>query len=870
MSRPIRARRRAAALLVALFALVTAGITAGTFGASAAPQAAPAGGESSAVTVTGHDDFAGLKVTVHQTQHLVNQVVKISWTGGVPTVSDTTFAANYLQIMQCWGDKSPDPDQCQFGGSSSLGAGTGAQAAGAFSNTRQLNYGGLADPEQTTLPPPVAPSTNSYVPFRSVTGDVSKSGNWNDFYDGNTSNEVPYGRTGSNGTGEVYFEMETSLEAPGLGCGDVPAGAPSTQGRSCWLVIVPRGTREVDGSSYLSQPNGLLRSSPLSASNWKERLVVPLHFEPVGNYCPIGADEVPTLGDEVVAEAMYRWQPALCQTGKKTIYSYAPATDDTSRSKLASLGDPGLVFLSRPPAADQQPADRRPVYAPVTLSGLTFGFFIESQAGFNADDQLKARNGTRLTSLNLTPRLVAKLLTESYQDGNSRFAPSTQKNPFNLGKDPEFLKYNPDYKGMDFGGALGDALVPEPLADATWQLWNWVDKDPAAHEFLSGVPDNQGTYGDPSFSGMTVNPNYRNIALPVTDYPKSDPFCQQFTDHPDAPLCVQDKHPYAQDMHTGARSVARGDTLARSTWDPTSLPPGYKKNPPQSAGQRAILCITDTATAARYGLVTAKLQNAAGAFVAPTSTSLLAGEAAMKPTGVPGVLQPDPRATNPALYPLSLLTYAATVPEALTKAEGQDLATLLTYAAGTGQQPGVAPGTLPDGYAPLPKALREQTLSAAAAVVSRSSGSAGAGSSGGASGGSSGGSTGGSSGGAGGSTGGSSGGSASSTSGGVTGGTSGGSSGGAAAPGGKPGAHGSGASPSPSGSAKPGATPGAQAPAASHTLLTPPWALGALRYVLLIALILGLIAALGGPLLPRVVPRLSADLRTWLDHRGKP
>jgi uncharacterized membrane protein YgcG len=577
---------------------------------------------------------------------------------------------------------------------------------------------------------------------------------------------------------------------------------------------------------------------------------VPLHFEAIGNYCPIGADERSTLGDETVAEAVLRWQPALCQTGKKTIYGYAEVTDDTARAKLAST-KPGMVFLNRPAPADQLPPGRRPVYAPVTLSGLTFGFFIESQAGFSAPEAVKARNGTRLTSLDLTPRLVAKLLTESYQDGNSRFAPGTAKNPFNLARDPEFRKYNPDYADLDFGGALGDVIVPEALSDAAWQLWDWIDQDPAAREFLDGVPDNGGRYGDHAFSGMTVNPSYKDMKLPVSDYPKSDPFCQQFADHPDNPLCIQDKHPYASDMHTGARAVARGDTLARATWDNTTIPPAYKKNPPQSAGQRAVLAVTDTATASRYGLVTARLQNAAGRFVAPTAAGLLAGQAAMKPSGVGGVLRTDPRATGAGVYPLTLLTYAATVPEQLGKAEGQDFATLLTYVAGAGQQPGVAAGTLPDGYVPLPAALQRQTLAAAAAIAARS-GPSSAGTSGGGSGGASGGGSGGT---------------------GSSGGTSGGGDGstGGTGTGGGP-SHSATPSPSATPKANPSATPAGQTPVAAHSPLplTPAWALGALRYALLIALVAGLVAAAGGPLLPRVAPRLSTALRARFDRGTTP
>ncbi|MEV6005966.1 hypothetical protein AB0M29_04100 [Streptomyces sp. NPDC051976] len=849
MRRLAPARRRPLALLSALAVLVTA--LALAVGTDPRPAAADSPTGGTPVTASGHDAFSKLKVTVSQTQHLVNQVVKVSWKGGDPTDSDTTYASNYLQIMQCWGDAAsgPDPDQCQFGGSSALGAGTGSQAAGSYTNTRQLTYAGLTDPAQK-MPPPT-PSGISYVPFHSVTGDIITKGNWNEFYDVSTSNEVPYARTGSNGTGQVYFEVQTALEAPGLGCGEVPTGRNGAPGRSCWLVVVPRGTTEVDGDSYLNQPNGLLRSSPLSATNWKQRIVVPLRFEPIGNYCPIGADERSTLGDEIVAEAVLRWQPALCQTGKKTIYGYAEVTDDTARAKLASK-TPGMVFLNRPPTPDQLPPDRKPVYAPVTLSGLTFGFFVESQAGFGAPPAVKARNGTRLTSLNLTPRLVAKLLTESYQDGNSRFAPGTAKNPFNLARDPEFRKYNPDYADLDFGGALGDAIVPEALSDSAWRLWDWIDKDPAAREFLNGVADNAGRYGDHSFSGMTVNPSYKGIKLPVSDYPKSDPFCQQFADHPDNPLCVQDKHPYASDMHTGARAVARGDTLARTTWDNTTIPPAYKKNPPQTAGQRAVLAVTDTATASRYGLVTAKLQNASGHFVAPTTASLLAGQAAMKPGGVGGTLNTDPRALGAGVYPLTLLTYAATVPEQLGKAEGQDFATLLRYVAGTGQQPGVAAGTLPDGYAPLPANLRQQTRDVATAIANRAGAPASSGS------GTSGGSTsgGGSSGGSGSSGGGS--------------GSSGGGNGGTGTAGG-PSSQSATPTPSASPTGKPSSAPAGQTPVAANRPLplTPAWALGALRYVLLIVLVTGLVAAAGGPLLPRVAPRLSLALRARFD-RGTP
>ncbi|MFD3675834.1 hypothetical protein [Streptomyces sp. NPDC058613] len=849
--RPGRVRPLFGALCLALLPVV-AGL-----GAQGAPSAfaADGGPAGSAATVTGSGDFAGLKVTVSQTRNLVGQVVRVSWTGGAPTVSDTAYAANYLQIMQCWGDAASGPtaDQCQFGGSSALGAGAGNQAAGAYTNSRQLNYGStLKDSENQPLPP-ATPSGISYAPFRTATGDPVSPGNWNEYYDVNSTNEVPYARTSARGTGEVYFEAQTAVEAPGLDCGSAVQDAQGpVRGRGCWLVVVPRGTAEVDGTAYTAQSGGQLQSSPLSPANWKHRLVVPLGFEPIGNHCPIGAEERGTIGSEMAAEAVTRWQPALCQTGDKAIYGFAQVPDETARVKLLS-GSPGLVFLGRPatPAAADAAGGRKPVYAPVSLSGITIGFFIESQAGFRAPDEVKARNGTRLGTLRLTPRLVAKLLTESYRDGNSRFAESTARNPENLGRDPEFIRHNPEYAGLDFGGRLGDALVPQPLADTTRQLWEWVAQDPAAREFLRGVPDTAGEHGDPSYAGTAVNPHYKDLALPVDSFPKSDPYCQPFDDRPSFPLCIQDKHPYATDMHAAARAASRGDSLARTSWDATATPPAYKKDPPQPAGVRAVLAVTDTATADRYGLVRAELRNAAGRFVAPDRAGLTAGASARKP-GPDGTTTPDPAATDPAAYPLTVLTYAATVPADLSTTEGRDYGALLAYAAGPGQTPGVSAGSLPNGYAPLPEALRAQTASAARTVAADAgrkpaeNGSASGGSTG----------TGGTA-----TAGGSAGtatGSGGGTGAGPASGTGGASAGQAAVPGG--GAAGGGGSTTP---APP--TPGAAAaggvaggPAAEAAGATPRWVVGAIRYVLLACLVVGALAAFAGPLLPRYLPRLLA------------
>ncbi|PZS17551.1 MAG: hypothetical protein DLM60_13585 [Pseudonocardiales bacterium] len=121
---------------------------------------------------------------------------------------------------------------------------------------------------------------------------------------------------------------------------------------------------------------------------------------------------------------------------------------------------------------------------------------------------------------------------------------------------------------------------------------------------------------------------------------------------------------------------------------PDGRTPISKKLDPQAPRQLALIAVVDTATATRYGL----------------------------PTAVPGVLAPDPGATGPTTYPLTTLSYAVTAPSKLDAAAGKDYAAFLRYAAGPGQEPGIAPGQLPPGMAPLPDPLKAQTITAAATI----------------------------------------------------------------------------------------------------------------------------------------------------------
>jgi len=673
----------------------------------------------SAVTVHGTGEFASLAVTVGQTKDLVDQRVHLSWTGGAPTVfKGSEFAANFLQIMQCWGDPvaGPDRTQCEYG---VLNDGRNA-AFGPDTRRLDTQYS-PATPDPITAPNvPFRGSDGSLATVYSVAQDAPNgTTSFTQLFDRQATNEIAYAQSASDGTGQADFETEGGSEARHLGCDDAAMKDAAGHPYSCFLVIVPRGTTEIDGKPYNDghHPEKELVSSPLAAANWAAHIVVPLTFLPKTDACPAGQKSYPIVGNEQMAEAMRLWAPEACHVTAAR-YSLIQLSDDLSREQLAEA-DPGLSFVGRAISAGDLPPSGPVVYAPVALSGLTIAYEIDQSSPYNAAPDTKVHDGTPLTGMRLTPRLVAKLLTQSYRNGVSVFAPEMQPggalagNPTDLSDDPEFQALNPEFKGLMYSLWVSDSVItPGTGADAISDLWSWINGDKDARAFLDGVPD-RGPDGKP---GMVVNPNYKGISLPISSFLKQDPFCYvpQPDAHPPSPaLCGPDVHPSASTMLIAGRGIARGNSLAKTTWVPTNNPPSYEGST-QNTGRHSLMGIVDTGTAQRFGLQTALLQNASGAFVAADDAGLTAAARGM-PT-VDTVQIPDPRTATPDAYPLAHVTYAATVPSALTKEEGAAYADFLSYAVSRGQVSGASIGALAPGYVPLPPVLWLRANTAVAAI----------------------------------------------------------------------------------------------------------------------------------------------------------
>ncbi|GAA2993711.1 hypothetical protein [Actinokineospora diospyrosa] len=717
-------------LLLVVLMLATGGVL---LVPSPAAAQAPAG---SAVTVRGAGEFATTEFTISQTRGLINQTVHLSWAGAAPT--DTGRGYNYLQIMQCWGDDEAGPqrEQCQYGtplqgsyNSDALWSRSLPVKPPKLPNGQDPQPDGrLIDPLETTPQQTAKPGAATYLPFVPVPASgpptTSSEPGYGLYFDASTTNEVQVGVTREDGKGELDFEIQTTLEAPGLDCGRVrTSGADAGKARHCWLVVVPRGTKEVNGKSVTvptdqgGHIHGYLDSSPLSQSNWDKRLPpIRLDFEPVGDSCPLGKAERALSGNEFVVDAVLRWQPALC-ANNGPVFGFVQVPDRQARDLLGGE-DPGMVFLAKPAAKGSMIDDRALVYAPVSVSAYTVAFIMERQPRIDAPDSVKVKDGQPIEELKLTPRLVAKLLTQSYSGAVPGLQDYLKDNPTRLSQDEEFLQLNPEFRDHASLSMLTvDALASSVDMDATESLWEWINSDAEAKAWLGGSPDQYG---------MKVNKNFVGLPMPAQNFPKADLTCvPQKILNMIADMCAGTRRPLAADLHEAGRAVNRGDSLGREPngqRDPLDqTKPAFSRVGRSVVGKRAMLAVVDTATAKRYGLSVAKLRNAAGQFVAPTDEAVLAGVAEMTATDTPGVKATNPKAVAANAYPLPAVSYAATAPSMLTRDSGKDYAGLLRYVTSAGQVPGEGVGKLPAGYIPLPQPMREQA-EASAKVIERDAG----------------------------------------------------------------------------------------------------------------------------------------------------
>ncbi len=770
-TRRVRRLRTARNVLAAVF-IVSLVVAVVPGRSDAAPVPGSAGTDTSlpttdsAVTVGGRDAFSSLSITVNQTQNLVNQAVSITWTGGAPTQQGPgRFARNYLQIMQCWGDDDgtnpanpgPAPEQCEAGASTAVYGGSQSAAyPNGFSTSRLIsrdswpNYDaavGVRDPK----------TGNVWRAFRAVDGTVIgahtdssfnpsvEGGNFwlNPYFNIITTNEIAAAASDVQGDGAELFQVATGLEAPGLGCGQKvePVAGADPKMPKCWLVVVPRSdpVTENAGTPFDQGADQFgVVTSPLAPEAWANRIAIPLGFNPVDSPCRIGADERRIAGTELIVPAISSWQPSLCAKADSPPYVYATLADPNARAQIVrpTVGSPGMAITSEPidPASNDPKSPT--VYAPITLSGVVIGFNVERNPKLTSPQEEQDLTGIRVAEINLTPRLVAKLLTQSYRSQVDIIVPAGYEwetgNPADMSSDPDFLQFNPEFEllGAGYSKNFSGLMVQARNSDAAAAVWRWILADPEAKAWLDGRADQWGMKVNPYYSTSSSNVTgipFASDGVPDT-FPKSDPICYvapplAATGVQPPGLCGPDWMPYLASMRDGARNTRVADDGAKVAPNAFATSPdqAWTRDLPQVLGRRSILTLTDSASASLFGLQSARLSRAGDSgssreFIAPDQEGLTAALGAMKPSVEPAVLEPDDAAEVAGAYPLAQLTYAAIRPLGLDATARSQYADFLDYAAGPGQVQGLQIGQLPPGYSSLSPTLKAQTAAAAETV----------------------------------------------------------------------------------------------------------------------------------------------------------
>jgi ABC-type phosphate transport system substrate-binding protein len=644
-----------------------------------------------------YEEFKDLEVTVSQVENLTNQGVLVQWRGMAPSVNGG-YTRNYMQVMQCWGNETNAiREGCQWG--TPLPA--TQNLVGPFASNRELNEG--EDPLQEYVgssfqvpPPSYLPDLKMFrVPFQPV-GEGSTFA-YEQFFAPQSTNEVTAAPVGPDGTGSLAFEIQTSLEAPHLGCGRVLNGSPV----NCWLVLVPRGAHYLNGTPVAQ--NDSISGSPLSATNWNNRIEIPLDFAPLSTPCPIGTSERRVVGSELVSEAVTSWQPALCQD--VATFGYSQIGDGEARRQIVSNieGSAGLAFINKPLTAEEA-GDTRLVYTPVASSAIVIAYNIENQ--FLNTSQFFSENGKQASSLKLNARLLAKLLTQSYRSDvpGGNLAPHVANNPRSLRQDPEFLALNPRFADFVNNAEPGGLVVPLGSSDVASLLWQWVRADDNAVSFLAGNPDPYG---------MVINSYYKNLALntdlEIESFPKAD--LTMFVPSifvPEPGFSTLDYRPYSHDLFDTALMLRRADPKSRSIWDTTRTPAQFVSPGAQPTGQRFLMGVTDLPSAKRFGLNTVTLVRSDGSEVNAIDEDISAALSSfVEDPSSKMLVRPSAPSAFPG-YPLSTLTYAVTSPCTQTADAVGEYASFLEYATTGGQTIGSETGQLPEGYLPLSVELKQK------------------------------------------------------------------------------------------------------------------------------------------------------------------
>ncbi|MXG91745.1 hypothetical protein [Nocardioides flavescens] len=548
--------------------------------------------------------------------------------------------------------------------------------------------------------------------------------------------------TDESGAGSVQFEVRSDVENESLGCNDKTACSIVVipiNGISCDAPAIPasvsdsacrKGGQFAPGTSNFANQGVDQAVSPAlwwSASNWANRLSIPITMGLPPDTCDVLDPRPPTgfYGSELMAQAGLQWSPAYCLDKKRFKFQLNQMSDAAGWNLMESGGGVAAFVSSAHKRTGSEPVGM----APTAVTGFAIGYNID-----------RPDNAGEYGDLKLTPRLVAKLLTQSYLGSDlGRGHPGMAANPLAMMNDPEFQQLNPGLSQttQEAGAALLSLSNESDIVD---QLTDWIAQDRKAMDFVDGKPDPWG---------MVVNPAYKKIKLPREEWPLLDTFVPQTSD-----TCKQNTATvYFTQLAAPVTALRKVSDALLDGWpnvqtkcefDPTTNTFKQSRVDRQTYGSRFMLGVISLGDAARYGIKTAALQAKEGTFVTPNKGSLAAAvdlmqqeapatggkggkggngseasqsdpAARLAPTADPkpptgAVLdaltraytldQADVRRSKKA-YPGTMVVYTAAKLRELEKADAAKVALFIRTATTEGQQEGAGNGELPAGFLPV-------------------------------------------------------------------------------------------------------------------------------------------------------------------------
>ena len=237
------------------------------------------------------------------------------------------------------------------------------------------------------------------------------------------TNVVPdnttFGVTDADGTGRAKFVIWTdetnatlgcsstvactlvAIPIMGISCDETTSGASAADITACEYKDTASGTR-ADSGSNRAKSFSVEGDAWWTASNWKNRLSVPLKFAPPADYCNTVTSKAPVLvyGSELMTEVAQQWAPVFCTDPNRAPFADIPEAEPAAVNTLTQ-GTTEAAFDTYPPPPSSGGGTGPPIVsAPVAINGFAIATIVDDM------------NGNEVTSLKLNPRLLAKLLSE--------------------------------------------------------------------------------------------------------------------------------------------------------------------------------------------------------------------------------------------------------------------------------------------------------------------------------------------------------------------------------------------------------------------------------------------------------------------------